>query len=184
MSNLSYVVRRLVVSNLSWFLESRNTVGESAGRERAVTINKAIFYQWFPELSETEQREKKVDVSCRYYPAVGNRLSENIIVEPARPIRLQGGGKNWRLAGDAISGEFYGTIRSGDLMLMVFDKDTKTLSWLCIRGSDEQPSHLVLDIEREVYQNIISLLGTPKGSMWQLSDEQALDVISNPVDCP
>jgi hypothetical protein len=177
MSNLSYVIRQLVDSNLSWFLESRNTVGERAGRERAININKVIFYQWFPTLTEEERNEKKVDVQCCYYPAISNKLSDRIISEPARPIRLQGGDKNWRLAGDAIPGEFYGTIRSGDLMIMVFDKDTKTLSWLCIRGSNGQPHRPIPDIESEVYQNLLSLLGKSQGSMWQLSDEQALDVI-------
>jgi HNH endonuclease len=178
MSSLSYVIRQLVVSNLSWFLESRNTVGESAGRERAVTINKSIFSQWFPTLTEAERLvEKKVDVKCRYYPATSDGLADMYITEPARPIRLQGGDKNWRLAGDAIPGNFYGTIRSGDLMVMVFDQDTRTLSWLCIRGFDGQPHRPVPDTECEVYQNILNLLGPPKGSMWQLSDEQALDVI-------
>jgi hypothetical protein len=177
MSNLSYVVRQLVDSNLSWFLDSRNTVGEAAGRERAVNINKAIFRQWFPNLTEVELNEKKVDVQCRYYPAAGNKLSQGIIVERARPIRLQGGDKNWRLAGDAIPGEFYGTIRSDDLMIMVFDQATRTLSWLCIRGPNGRPRRPIPDLESEVYQNLLDLLGKSKGSMWQLSDEQALAVI-------
>lgn len=177
MSNLSYVVRQLVDSNLSWFLESRNTVGERAGRERAININKVVFNEWFPALTKSEPNAKRVDVQCRYYSAIGSELTNRIIAEPARPIRLQGGDKNWRLAGDAIEGEFYGTIRSGDLMVMAFDKDTRTLSWLCIRGAGGQPYRAIPEMESEVYQNLLSLLGRPKGSMWQLSDEQALDVI-------
>lgn len=177
MSNLSYVVRQLVDSNLSWFLESRTTVGEAVGRERAVNINKPIFFNWFPELTETERVEKRVYVKCRYYPALNNQLSAEVRTEQARPIILQGGGKNWRLSGDGIPGAFYGTIRSGDLMIMVFEKSTRTLSWLCIRGPNGQPFRPIPDSEREVYYNLLSLLEAPKGSMWELSEEQALDVI-------
>ncbi len=176
MSNLSYAVRQLVDSNLSWFLESRNTVGERAGRERAININKVVFNEWFPALTELDRNAKKVDVQCRYYSAVGSELTNRIITE-SRPIRLQGGDKNWRLAGDAIEGEFYGTIRSGDLMVMGFDKSTRTLSWLCIRGTSGQPYRAIPDLESEVYQNLLSLLGKSQRSMWQLKDGQALDVI-------
>ena len=86
MSNLSYAVRQLVDSNLSWFLESRNTLGERAGRERAININKVVFNEWFPALTESERNAKRVDVQCRYYSAIG------VTVHIPPPIRTKNQG--------------------------------------------------------------------------------------------
>ncbi|MFB2891470.1 HNH endonuclease [Aerosakkonemataceae cyanobacterium BLCC-F50] len=175
MSRFSYVVRRLVASNLGWFLETRKTVGE-AGRERAVNINKPIFYDWFPHVVPTENR---VYVKCRYFAADGTQLSSHIIIEDSRPVALQGKGKNWRLAGDAIQGLFYGSIREGDLMIMVFDKATipfPTLSWICIRSPEGQPYRVIPITEEQAYYNILELLGQDTRNMWTPTVDIALVV--------
>ncbi len=172
MSRFSYVVRRLVASNLGWFLETRLTVGE-AGRERGVNINSPIFYDWFPNVATTENR---VQVRCRYLAADGDRLSSRLVFESSRPIARQGGGKNWRLVGNAIQGLFYGSIRVGDLMIMVFDKRTKTLSWICIRSPEGQPYRFIPRTEEEAYSNILELLGQDTRNMWTPTVDIALAV--------
>ncbi|HLO87713.1 MAG TPA: HNH endonuclease signature motif containing protein [Nostocaceae cyanobacterium] len=175
MSTLSYAVRRFVPSNIGWFYETRITVGEAAGKERAVNIDAPIFHEWFPNISSDQ---KSVSIKCRYFPANGNNLSLQPIIENSRPIKKQGGDKNWRLAGDAIKGDFYGTIRTGDLMIMVFDKTTITLSWVCIRSLLGQPYRLISIKEEEIYKNILAILGLPlTRNMWIPRLEQAYQLI-------
>lgn len=175
MSNLSYAIRKFVPSNLGWFYDTRIIVGEKAGKERAINIDAQIFYEWFPEVSNDE---KLVSIKCRYFPAIENSLSSQPIVENSRPIRKQGLDKNWRLAGVAIRGSFYGTIRAQDLMVMVFNKTTQTLSWLCIRGPEGQPYRLIPETEARIYYSILSIIGSPlTRNMWRLNSQEAYDVI-------
>jgi hypothetical protein len=44
MSNLSYAIRRFVLSNIGWFYDTRITVGEAAGKERAINIDAPVFH--------------------------------------------------------------------------------------------------------------------------------------------
>jgi hypothetical protein len=175
MSTLSYAVRKFVLSNIGWFYDTRITVGEAAGKERAINIDAPIFHDWFPDISNDE---KLVFIKCRYLPANENSLSLQPIIENSRPIRKQGRDKNWRLAGDAIRGSFYGGIRAKDLMFMVFDKTTKTLSWVCIRGPEGQPERLISVTEERIYYSILSMLGSAlTRNMWMPKHEQAYSII-------
>lgn len=169
MSDFVFAVRRFVPSNLGWFHETRKTIGE-AGRERAININADVIKAWYPEGTEGGRR---VLIGCRYFSGKGNELSDDIIVENARPIANQGGGKNWRLTGEAIRGKFYGTIRKDDLMLMLFDRKRKVLSWMCVRGSLGDQN------ERTVYSQILKVLGSAKSerNMWMPSSDIAKEII-------
>jgi len=117
-----------------------------------------------------------VQVSCRYFAADGEQLSSSLVFENSRPIARQGGGKNWRLVGNAIQGLFYGSIRVGDLMIMVFDKTTNTLSWVCIRSPEGLPYRFISSREEEVYYNILELLGQDTRNMWTPTVDTALAV--------
>lgn len=175
MSNLSYAIRRFVLSNIGWFYDTRITVGEAAGKERAINIDAPVFHDWFPDVSSND---RLVFIRCRYFPAEGNNLSLQPVIEESRPIRKQGLDKNWRLAGDAIRGSFYGSIRAGDLMVMVFDKNTKTLSWVCIRGPEGQPHRLIPVTEENIYYNILSILeSATTRNMWMPQPDKAYAVI-------
>lgn len=49
MSDFVYTARRLVDSNLGWFLRTRTTLGEAAGNELAININRDVLETWFAD---------------------------------------------------------------------------------------------------------------------------------------
>lgn len=169
MDKLIFSVRQFVISNLSWFHGTRETIGEAAGRERAININKAVLKKWYPET--IEDSVKQLLISSKYLGGSdANELSDTIITDNDRPIGLQGGGKNWRMGGEAIPGEYYGTLRENDLMLMMFDTDIKELTWFCIRGNKNN-SFGRTDVpkdEDDAFEKILKLLGPNNASqgMW------------------
>lgn len=157
-----FTVRKFVNSNIGWFYETRNTIGEH-GRERAVNINSPVFEQWFPEGVSTP----RVNINTRYFQGNGAELSNEIVKDIGRPIANQGGGKNWRLAGEAIPGQYYGSIRTGDLMLMMFDRKERLLSWICVRKESDD-TRTISKVEEQTYESILNILGNPNAdrNMW------------------
>jgi hypothetical protein len=180
MDNLIFSVRQFVISNLSWFYETRDTIGEAAGRERAININKAVLKKWYPET--IEDTVKQLLISTKYLGgSEADELSDTIITDSDRPIGLQGGGKNWRMGGEAIPGDYYGTLRENDLMLMMFDTGIKELRWYCIRGNQNN-SFGRTDIPKEednVFQKILKLLGPNNASqgMWLPEYETSIKIL-------
>ncbi|HYG58545.1 MAG TPA: N-6 DNA methylase, partial [Symbiobacteriaceae bacterium] len=176
MGNFSLAIRRMTVATISWFLEGRRVPAfkdNASTRERAVTINAPIMYHWFGEEARTKAK-RKFDVRCRYLDGSGPELSHEIILEAKRPILFQS--KNWRLSGDAIPGQFYGTLREGDLLLMSFHRETQTLSWLCVRGPGALDRH-VPEQELITHGQLLSLLGEAENNMWLPHPDVANEVI-------
>lgn len=172
MADLVYSARRLARSNLGWFLVTRTTLGEAAGNERAININKDVLASWLPARDIDD--ETPIDIRTRYFS--GTDQSPTIINRDARTIRNQGGGKNWRMAGNAIEGAFY-DMRVGDLMLMVYDKQSKTLSWMAIRQAGDS-SRSVPAEEGVLHSEVLKRLGPDKGSMWIIPSDTAASLIT------
>lgn len=173
-NDFSFAARRLVQSNLGWFHKTRSTLGESAGRERAININRDVLQNWFPSRSSTDR--SPIEINTRYFHGnVSNTSELREIVADGRTIRNQGGGKNWRLAGDAIQGDIY-DVRVDDLMLMVFEKRSSTLSWMIVRHG-KNVDRTVAAAESKLYDQLSYDLGRPSGSMWLLDDIEALPLI-------
>ena len=172
LGDLIYSARRLIDSNLGWFLITRSTLGEKAGNERAININKPILSAWFPDrdLSNGDP----IDISTRYFDGELGNL-ESIKID-SRTIRNQGGGKNWRLAGNAIEGAHY-NVRSGDLMIMAFDKSTNTLSWLIIRAGGDGTRNIPSG-EATLHTAVEAALGHDDRNMWLLSENKTAQVLS------
>lgn len=169
MGNVTYAARKLAASNLGWFLQTRRTLGEASGNERAININKPVLDDWFPAL----HGNTALDVTARYLD--GTDESHQSITSDERTIRLQGGGKNWRLAGDAIQGELY-DVREDDILFMAFDRSKNILSWIVIKGTNS-PDRLVDTQELAAYSNVRRLLGPDKGSMWVVPTQDASEII-------
>lgn len=165
--NRPLIVRSLRKSNLGWFLQTRTSVGEAAGRERAININKEIMAVWFGDLG-THQSEFLVHTS--YLSGFGlpyRRPTE--VVSDTRTIRLQGGRKNWRLAGDAIRGRYY-DVRQGDLLFMDYAAYEQHLSWVVVRRGADGPS---IPGEPDLYKALTHKLGDAKESMWTIEGADA-----------
>jgi hypothetical protein len=178
MGKLVFSIRKFVGSNISWFLETRK-YGEH-GRERAININTPVMNEWYPEgVPETTTR---VSIRTKYFKSheIMPELTDEYNTDNDRPIALQGGGKNWRLAGNAIVGEFYGTLKAEDLMLMMFDSKNKELSWMCIRSASND-LRTVPEEESQVYNEIIAILGQPNAdrNMWLPSFDSAAKIIES-----
>lgn len=161
------VVRNLRRSNLGWFLRTRTSVGEAAGRERAININKDVMKLWFGDLSVFGN---EIPLTSCYLSGFGppDRRPMEIVIDQ-RTLRLQGGGKNWRLAGDAIRGDYY-DVRQNDLLFMDFSKDERLLSWIVVRQGESGPS---IPGEKFLYQQLVEQLGPASESMWVISDYRA-----------
>ncbi len=180
MSKLIFAVRQLTISNLSWFHVTRTTVGEAAGRERAININKPVLKKWFPEAHL--DTEKLLLITTKYLRGESvDNLSNQIVTDDDRPIGLQGGGSNWRLGGEAIPGAFYGSLRTNDLMLMMFDTKIKELRWFPIRGNQNNSfgRTSVPNEEDEAFNKIIILLGIFNASrgMWLPDFETSVKIL-------
>lgn len=180
MNNLIFAVRQFAISNLSWFQATRTTIGESAGRERAVNINKDVLKRWYPEGIDTARKE--LLITTNYLDGAGTDvLSDTIVTDKERPIRLQGGGKNWRLSGDAVPGDFYGSLREGDLMLMMFDNKAKELNWFCVRGdlNNSFGRGSLPPLENQIFNHIIKLLGSYNASqgMWLPDHSKSVEIL-------
>lgn len=175
-ADIRYAVRSLVASNLGWFKRTRETLGEAAGRERAININRDVLAEWYEVIDGLHE----LPVITRYAPGdTPVQVGYQLFVEDERTIRLQGGGKNWRLAGDAIEGDHYDA-RIGDLMLMAFDRSTHTLSFMLIRQADT--SRGISDAEARAHEFTLKLLGPDRGSMWRPSIQvmaQVVDEVRN-----
>ncbi|RLP26824.1 hypothetical protein [Mesorhizobium sp. YM1C-6-2] len=160
MSDVVYAARKLAASNLGWFNRTRQTLGEAAGRERAININRDVLADWFPD--RNLDSADPIEISTRFLD--GSQGSAHEIRTVRRTIRLQGGGKNWRLAGDAIPGELY-DVRENDLLIMAFDRPTSTLSFIVLK-KDNQPTRPVAPIEQAAYASVSAELGPDNRSMW------------------
>ena len=171
MADVLFNARRLVKSNLGWFLRTRETIGEAAGRERAININRDIFDQWFPGLPH--DFGNPIEITTRYFHTAGSSLLDSIKVD-TRTIRRQGGGKNWRLAGAAIEGMYY-DMREGDLLLMAFDKNSATLAWTVCRGDNDLSRGVPLE-EVSAHFGILGILGPDQRNMWSF-DANSMDEI-------
>ncbi|WP_281760544.1 McrB family protein [Pseudodesulfovibrio nedwellii] len=168
-----FAAREFAKSNLGWFMKTRQTIGEASGRERAININRDVFDVWFPNKGEDTSPEK---IRTRYFD--GNQLIQGLheIVDDKRTIRNQGGGKNWRLAGDGIQGDWY-DVRLGDLMLMAFDTASSILAWVVIRqGGDSSRS--ISAKEESVYQRVHAELGDGNRNMWIIPPLRAARISS------
>ena len=167
-----FAVRQFVPSNLGWFYETRRAIGES-GKERAVNINSQVMMAWYPN---GIPRKRRIDINTRYFSGNATNNGQKIVVDE-RVIANQGAGKNWRLAGEAIKGQFYGTIRAGDFILMLFDPEQALLSWMCIRGT------LGSKAEHNAHSNILKALGSPNAGahMWLPSLSQRRYIIEQAI---
>ncbi|USI76527.1 McrB family protein [Sphingopyxis sp. USTB-05] len=170
MGELVFAARSLAASGLGWFLFTRSTVGEDAGKERAININRNVLDEWFPDRDDAN--EDPIDISSRYLD--GFDLTGNTIKADTRTIRNQGGGKNWRLAGEAIAGPKY-DMRAQDLMFMVFDKSTNTLSWITIRSGGDSSRTVPVE-ESQLYSAVLALLGPSDRSMWLIDPDKAAHI--------
>lgn len=170
MSDVVYAARKLVSSNLGWFLHTRHTLGEDTGNERAININSDVFAHWFPDLDPSRLA---VEITTRFLNGAPGHLQD--IETVARTIRLQGKGKNWRLAGVGIPGELY-DVRVDDLLIMAFDRSTSTLSFVVLKDKST-PDRPVGEVERAAHAAVLSLLGRDRGSMWIISSEKAGKII-------
>jgi hypothetical protein len=122
---------------------------------------------WFGDTSTGSA----IDVTTRYFS--GPLMNE--IVQDSRTIRNQGGGKNWRLAGDAIKGDHY-DVRVGDLLLMAFDPDAKIIAFVVVKhGSD--PKRSVSSDETATHIEIEKVIGKLSGSMAIISKGNAQSII-------
>jgi hypothetical protein len=157
-----YAVRRLVVSNLGWFHKTRETLGEHSGRERAININTDVMEAWFN--NSLPLGSAPFEIKNLYYDGEDPLQIPTPIKSDVRSIRNQGGGKNWRLAGDAIQGEYY-DVRVHDLMIMVFDQSQQRISWVILRHGND-PSRPSPKIEADIYDEVISELGPDSRNMW------------------
>lgn len=173
MDGAVYCARRLIKSNLGWFHKTRETIGEASGRERAININREVFDEWFPELDH--EFSDPIHITTRYFADHDTSLFDSIYIDE-RTIRRQGGGKNWRLAGDAIQGDYY-DMREGDIMLMAYERSTCTLSWTVCRGNQDA-ERLVPNIEYDAWEQLNSSLGEPHRNMWLLEKSQMLDLVN------
>jgi hypothetical protein len=171
MSKVAFAARRLVESNLGWFLQTRRSLGEAAGRERAININKDILADWVT--SDALIEGGAIDVVTRYLSDAEFATHSPVITEDRRSIRNQGGGKNWRLAGDGIEGARY-DVRVGDLMIMAFDRQSATLGWVIVRGG---ASGAVPDEESSAHSQILGILGVDSGSMWTIEGEKIAQIL-------
>lgn len=176
--DLIMAVRRFVPSNLNWFLEARHQLGEPAGNERGININSPVMDAWFPGERESKQLQVR-----SYYFDYSDDGHPTAITSDARTINLQGGDRNWRLVGDAVEGAFYGSLRTYDLMIMMFNRANSALSWLCIRSgliSSAPRSIAVSDKEQYVYNKIITLLGRQNAgrSMWLPDFSKTQDIMA------
>jgi MoxR-like ATPase len=171
MPNTIVAVRQLTVTSLSWFKEARNRVNNN---ERGININGPVRNKWFPQ-----GMQDPTLIQCKYLQLDDDFINPRIIFEASRPINRQGGDKNTRLTGDAIPGEFYGTMRVGDLMIMSFNQGTNTLAWLVVRGHSTE-DRTVSSYELRVYDAILSLLGNPNAdrSMWLPNAKQTSELLS------
>jgi energy-coupling factor transporter ATP-binding protein EcfA2 len=169
-ADVVYAARQLAPSNLGWWHRTRETLGEASGRERAININREVFTDWFPDREENDA--SPIEIVSRYLD--GSAGLNSHIRSDIRTIRLQGGGKNWRLAGDAVPGNLY-DVRVDDLLLMSFDRSTHVLSWIVIKGksSSDRP---VDTIEHEAYQKILAILGPASRSMWVFGSKKASEI--------
>lgn len=169
MLDIVYAARRLVDSNLGWFLKTRSTILESSGRERAININREVMDEFFPdEVSDTIP----IEIKTRYID--GNNGS---IVVDERTIRKQGGDKNWRMAGNAIPGDFY-DVRNGDIMVMAFEKSSRTLSFIVVRHGKDL-SRNISQNEIQTHKLVESILGEDSRNMWLPSHQTASEIISH-----
>jgi hypothetical protein len=174
MNDLVFTARRLVESNLGWFLKTRSTLGEGAGNERAVNINREVLDAWYPDLA----KDQPIDIRTRYLDGEPQGPFPSALKLDSRTIRNQGGGKNWRLAGDAIGGSFY-DMRIGDIMFMVFDRPSNSLSWLVVRNpASPGPRRVVSPNEGAIHARILSLLGPEARNMWLVPHSTAAQIIT------
>lgn len=170
MTTSPLVVRSLRRSNLGWFLQTRWSVGEAAGRERAININRDVMTLWF---GNVDRNITEIGIRTKYLSGFGvatHRPRE--VVSDLRTLRLQGGGKNWRLAGDAVRGPYY-DVREDDLMLMDFDAAESTLNWAVVRRGTSGPT---IPGEDSLHESIIEILGPTSDSMWIVTDESADEI--------
>lgn len=172
MSDVVYSARKLAPSNLNWFDQTRRTIGEGAGNERGININRDVFKDWFPDRAPDEIQP--VEITTRFLNGVSSR--ENEILSVGRSIRLQGGGRNWRMVGNRIMGELY-DVREGDLMIMAFDRSTSTMSFIVLKG-ESQPGRPVASSEQAAYANALAVLGPDTRSMWVIQATKAAEVIA------
>lgn len=171
MGELVFAARSLAASGLGWFLITRTTLGEGAGNERAININRNVLNAWFPDRDDAD--EEPIDISSRYLD--GFDPSGNTIKADTRTIRNQGGGKNWRLAGEGIAGPRY-DMRAQDLMFMVFDKSTTTLSWITIRAGGDNSRTVPVE-ESQLHSAVLAQLGPSDRSMWLIDPDKAAQII-------
>jgi|SRR5690554_202920 len=164
--------RRLVSSNLGWFKRTRETLGEDAGRERAININAEVIRAWFPDLDPDSAAP--IEIRTVHLSGTGKSASAGLLISDERTIRRQGGGKNWRLAGDAIPGNLY-DMRVGDLMLMSFDQESNTLTWIILRQGN-LPDRPVSPDEGMAYATALTLLGPDRGNMWLIPEATMISV--------
>ncbi|MBW0369982.1 McrB family protein [Ensifer adhaerens] len=171
MNDVVYSARKLAPSNLGWFNRTRQTLGEASGKERAININRDVFADWFPDRDPAN--EDPIEINTRFLDGAPGHAHEIRTVR--RTIRLQGGGKNWRLAGDAVPGELY-DVREHDLLLMAFDRSTSTLSFIVLKR-DNQSSRPVAPLEQAAYSHVSAILGPDNRSMWIIPAEKAGKII-------
>lgn len=171
MSDVVYAARRLTPSNLGWFNRTRQTLGEASGRERAININRDVLSDWFPD--RDPDSEDPIEINTRFLNGAEGHSDE--IRSVPRTIRLQGGGKNWRLGGDAIPGDLY-DVREHDLLLMAFDRSSSTLSFIVLKR-DDLPSRPVTPVEQTAHASASAVLGPDTRSMWIIPAEKAGKII-------
>lgn len=131
---------------------------------------------WFGDLSS---HGHEIPVVTSYLSGIGppNRRPTAVVTD-SRTLRLQGGGKNWRLAGDAVRGRYY-DVRQGDFLFMDFEADERQLSWVVVRQGTDGPS---IPGESDLYFSLASKLGDAKESMWTLFGTQATSIREQLVD--
>lgn len=102
------ILKRLRQSELGWFKACRD-LGRETGRQRGLNIDTRVLEAAFGALPA-----EMISVRTRHFNGDG-------IVEDARPLRHQQ--KNWRLVGDAVRGDRFGTVRPDDIVLIQIEVD-------------------------------------------------------------
>jgi hypothetical protein len=172
---ITYVVRQLRLSNLSFFHEIDQAA--AAGNERGININRPIMYHWFGQSLVDGRATAGENFVVQDHWLDGSNTQ--LVSEKSRDINLQGGGKNWRLEGGMVRGSHYRSIREDDYMVMCFNPNTSSLGWVIVRGRGGQPIALgprsVPFGELAIHDGITALIGSSSAhagarSMWIIDD--------------
>lgn len=133
------VAKRLRQSELGWF-EACRLAGRETARQRALNLDSDIVRAIFAP----GDNDVQIDVQERWWD--GERL-----VDDRRPIKLQQ--KNWRLAGNAVTGARFDTVQPDDIVLMLFEQSAPAALWSLtwdVLSQVERATASVFEMARDV----------------------------------